>query len=174
MPENAGFAHVVARGHVRTGRTRTAPSHDEDVASLRFGVVSCANWAVGHFAPLWLLAGRDDLDAFIHLGDYLCEGNPNPAGDLRPSVPPNELIDLRTCRTRQPARWRRPTTRSSASRRGPARAPATAVRTAHPSGRRQGSLGCAVRTAGRAPIYWPCPGCPGQGRYSSAGRASVL
>ncbi|MEU3622465.1 PhoD-like phosphatase N-terminal domain-containing protein [Amycolatopsis coloradensis] len=80
---DAGFADVVARGHLRTeperdhtvkvtagglcastayhyrftasgkvtqtGRTRTAPA--DDVARLRFGVVSCANWAVGHFAP---------------------------------------------------------------------------------------------------------------------------
>ncbi|WP_228688259.1 alkaline phosphatase D family protein [Amycolatopsis keratiniphila] len=131
---DAGFARVVARGHLRTGperdhtvkvtagglraatgywyrftsqgkvsqtgRTRTAPSRDEDVESLRFGVVSCANWAVGHFAPYGYLSGRDDLDAFIHLGDYLYEGSPNPAGDLRPSVPPNELITLADYRQR--------------------------------------------------------------------------
>ncbi|MFI5561268.1 alkaline phosphatase D family protein [Amycolatopsis japonica] len=84
----------------QTGRTRTAPPRDEDVESLRFGVVSCANWAVGHFAPYGYLAGRDDLDAFIHLGDYLYEGNPNPASDLRPSVPPNELITLADYRQR--------------------------------------------------------------------------
>lgn len=90
-----------AQGKVsRTGRTRTAPPRDEDVESLRFGVVSCANWAVGHFAPYGYLAARDDLDAFIHLGDYLYEGNPNPASDLRPSVPPNELITLGDYRQR--------------------------------------------------------------------------
>ncbi|WP_409494560.1 alkaline phosphatase D family protein [Amycolatopsis sp. cmx-11-12] len=84
----------------QTGRTRTAPAHEEDVARLRFGVVSCANWAVGHFAPYGYLAGRDDLDAFIHLGDYLYEGNPNPAGDLRPSAPSHELITLSDYRRR--------------------------------------------------------------------------
>ncbi|WP_410665776.1 alkaline phosphatase D family protein [Amycolatopsis sp. lyj-84] len=134
VAEDAGFAHVVARGHARTGperdhtvkvtagglcastayyyrftsrgkvsqigRTRTAPAHEDDVARLRFGVVSCANWAVGHFAPYGYLADRDDLDAFLHLGDYLYEGNPNPANDLRPSVPPNELITLADYRQR--------------------------------------------------------------------------
>ncbi|WP_410655789.1 alkaline phosphatase D family protein [Amycolatopsis sp. lyj-112] len=84
----------------QTGRTRTAPAHEEDVARLRFGVVACANWAIGHFAPYGYLAGRDDLDAVIHLGDYLYEGNPNPAGDLRPSLPPNELVTLSDYRQR--------------------------------------------------------------------------
>ncbi len=97
----AYYYRFTSRGKVsQTGRTRTAPAHEEEVARLRFGVVSCANWAVGHFAPYGYLAGRDDLDAFIHLGDYLYEGNPNPAGDLRPSVPSHELVTLSDYRRR--------------------------------------------------------------------------
>ncbi|MEU3622466.1 alkaline phosphatase D family protein [Amycolatopsis coloradensis] len=34
------------------------------------------------------------------MGDYLDEGNPNPAGDLRPSVPSHELITLSDYRRR--------------------------------------------------------------------------
>ena len=81
------------------GRTRTAPAHNASLASLRFGVVSCANWAVGHFAPYRYLASRDDLDAVIHLGDYIYEGSPSP-GDLRVVVPPHELETLADYRQR--------------------------------------------------------------------------
>jgi alkaline phosphatase D len=81
------------------GRTRTAPRHEADVARLRFGVVSCANWSSGYFGAYGYLASRDDLDAIIHLGDYLYEGTPGP-GDLRPSVPDHELVTLSDYRQR--------------------------------------------------------------------------
>ena len=84
------------------GRTRTAPAHNASLASLRFGVVSCANWAVGYFAPYGYLASRDDLDAVIHLGDYIYEGSPS-AGDTRVVVPPHELETLADYRQRHAA-----------------------------------------------------------------------
>ena len=43
---------------------------------LRFGVVSCANWQAGWFNSYRHLAERGDLDAVIHLGDYLYEYQP--------------------------------------------------------------------------------------------------
>lgn len=55
------------------GRTRTAPERDADVQRLRFGVVTCSNWQSGFFAPYRYLAERGDLDAIIHLGDYIYE-----------------------------------------------------------------------------------------------------
>ncbi|ANZ37808.1 alkaline phosphatase [Lentzea guizhouensis] len=55
------------------GRTKTAPRPSDDCGSLRFGVVSCSNWIAGHFAAYGYLASRDDLDAVIHLGDYVYE-----------------------------------------------------------------------------------------------------
>jgi len=55
VAKDAGFADVVARGHLRT-----APSRDVGVVRPRFGVVSCAIRAVGHFAPYGCLSGRDD------------------------------------------------------------------------------------------------------------------
>lgn len=67
--------------------------HEADVARLRFGVVSCANWSSGYFGAYGYLASRDDLDAVIHLGDYRYEGTPGP-GDLRPSVSDHELVTL--------------------------------------------------------------------------------
>ncbi|WP_407442083.1 alkaline phosphatase D family protein [Rhodococcus sp. (in: high G+C Gram-positive bacteria)] len=56
-----------------TGRTRTAPTADAHVDRLRFGVVSCADWEGGYFASYRHLAARGDLDAMVHLGDYLYE-----------------------------------------------------------------------------------------------------
>lgn len=55
------------------GRTRTAPSNSADLDRLRFGVVSCSNWEAGYFGAYRHLAFREDLDAIIHLGDYIYE-----------------------------------------------------------------------------------------------------
>jgi alkaline phosphatase D len=53
------------------GRTRTLP--DGDVARLRVASVSCANYPAGYFNVYRCLANRRDLDAVIHLGDYVYE-----------------------------------------------------------------------------------------------------
>jgi alkaline phosphatase D len=55
------------------GVTRTAPAASAAVARLRFGVVSCSNLAHGRFAAYRYLADRGDLDAVLHLGDYIYE-----------------------------------------------------------------------------------------------------
>lgn len=55
-----------------TGRTRTAPASDAEDA-LRFAIVSCSNYPFGHFHAYREIAARDDLDAVIHLGDYIYE-----------------------------------------------------------------------------------------------------
>ena len=55
------------------GRTRTAPAPTSSPDRLRFGVVSCANWQAGYFSAYRHLAARDDLDAVLHLGDYVYE-----------------------------------------------------------------------------------------------------
>jgi alkaline phosphatase D len=54
------------------GRTKTAPEGSVD--HLRFAVVSCSNYQSGYFNAYAALAERDDLDAVIHLGDYIYEG----------------------------------------------------------------------------------------------------
>ncbi len=86
------------------GRTRTAPATDASVARLRFGVVSCSNWQAGYFGAYRHLAARDDLDAILHLGDYLYE---YPAGTftargvtIRPHAPANEMVRLADYRQR--------------------------------------------------------------------------
>ncbi|MER6692958.1 alkaline phosphatase D family protein [Streptomyces minutiscleroticus] len=85
-------------------RTRTAPARDAAVANLRFGVVSCANWEAGHFSAHRHLAARGDLDAWLHLGDYVYEygtGEYAARGTVvRPHAPAHETVTLADYRTR--------------------------------------------------------------------------
>lgn len=90
-----------------TGRTRTAPAAGQDVDQLRFAVVSCSNFQGGFFNVYGRVAERDDLDAVIHLGDYLYEygdGGYGPGtGELsepRPIQPETEMVTLDDYRLR--------------------------------------------------------------------------
>ncbi|MGH3433624.1 MAG: alkaline phosphatase D family protein [Thermocrispum sp.] len=82
------------------GRTRTAPAPSATPGRLRFGLVSCANWQSGHFASYRRLAERGDLDAVLHLGDYLYEYGPAEYGNFRPHDPPHEMTTLADYRRR--------------------------------------------------------------------------
>ncbi|MGH3880355.1 MAG: alkaline phosphatase D family protein [Actinophytocola sp.] len=79
------------------GATRTAPAADAAISRLRFGVVSCSNLPQGHFAAYRYLAERGDLDAVLHLGDYVYEGG---GGGVRPHVPAHEILTLADYRQR--------------------------------------------------------------------------
>ncbi len=54
-----------------TGRTKTTPSGGVD--RLRFAVVSCSNYPQGYFNAYKQISSRNDVDAVIHLGDYIYE-----------------------------------------------------------------------------------------------------
>ncbi|MGM9471408.1 alkaline phosphatase D family protein [Pseudarthrobacter sp. YS3] len=86
------------------GRTRTAPAAGAAVDRLKFGVVSCANWQAGYFSSYRQLAARGDLDAVLHLGDYLYEYGPGEyqARDVvvRPHEPAHEMTQLAHYRRR--------------------------------------------------------------------------
>jgi alkaline phosphatase D len=88
-------------------RTRTAPAADAAVSGLRFGVVSCANWEAGYFASYRHLAARGDLDAWLHLGDYIYEYGTGEYGTrdtvVRPHAPTHEIITLADYRIRHGA-----------------------------------------------------------------------
>lgn len=92
--------------HSPVGRTRTAPAPDSNPEQLRFGVVSCANWEAGYFSTYRHLAARGDLDAVIHLGDYLYEYEPGKYSCghhnevIREHVPAREIVSLRDYRER--------------------------------------------------------------------------
>lgn len=53
------------------GRTKTAAAGDPPL--LRFAVVSCADYQTGYYNAYGDIARRSDLDAVIHLGDYIYE-----------------------------------------------------------------------------------------------------
>ncbi|MEU9773270.1 alkaline phosphatase D family protein [Streptomyces sp. NPDC047968] len=93
-------------GDVRSpaGRTRTAPAPDSSGPGIRFGVVSCANWEAGWFSAYRHLAARSDLDAVLHLGDYLYEygsgSYPSEKYTVRPHEPRHEILTLADYRLR--------------------------------------------------------------------------
>ncbi|MFE4583192.1 alkaline phosphatase D family protein [Streptomyces chartreusis] len=85
-------------------RTRTAPATYASVSGLRFGVVSCANWEAGHFSAYRHLAARGDLDAWLHLGDYIYEYGTGQYGTrdtvVRQHAPTHEILTLADYRIR--------------------------------------------------------------------------
>ncbi len=87
-----------------TGRARTLPA--AGASHAKFGLVSCASLAHGYFHTYRELAERDDLDAVIHLGDYIYEYGSNQYGMIRPYEPANEIVTLSDYRTRY-AQYRR-------------------------------------------------------------------
>ena len=80
------------------GRTRTAPEGSVD--RLRFAVASCSSYAHGYFHGYRAIADRPDLDAIIHLGDYIYEYGSGEYGDVRPYDPPHEILSLADYRRR--------------------------------------------------------------------------
>ncbi|MEV4684858.1 alkaline phosphatase D family protein [Streptomyces kurssanovii] len=86
------------------GRTRTAPATDAATPGVRFGVVSCANWEAGWFSAYRHLAARGDLDAVLHLGDYIYEyaagGYPAEEYGVRKHAPLHEIVTLADYRLR--------------------------------------------------------------------------
>lgn len=87
-----------------TGRTRTAPSAAVD--QLRFAFTSCSNYQQGYFDAYRGIAGRADLDAVFHLGDYFYEYGAGVYGDSalvdrdRAHEPLEEAVQLADYRTR--------------------------------------------------------------------------
>jgi alkaline phosphatase D len=80
------------------GRTRTLPVGNTQ--RLRLAVASCSNHAFGYFNAYRRIAERADLDAVLHLGDYLYEYGPNQYGSVRTPEPPNEMVTLSDYRLR--------------------------------------------------------------------------
>lgn len=85
------------------GRTKTNPV-GSSVDSLRFALVSCANFEAGWFNSYASLLQRQDFDAVLSLGDYIYEYNtggysPNAAVNRQWS-PANEIISVADYRMR--------------------------------------------------------------------------
>jgi phosphodiesterase/alkaline phosphatase D-like protein len=86
------------------GSTRTLPTGSLDAA--RFAVISCSNHPFGYFNVYDLIARQTDLDAVIHLGDYIYEygaagyGGEEGARLKRDHEPPHEIVTLEDYRRR--------------------------------------------------------------------------
>ncbi len=86
-----------------TGKTRTLPEGAVEAAS--FAVISCSNYPAGFF-NVYKEVAQQEVDAVLHLGDYLYEYNSTGyASDSaeeygRVVAPTNELITLSDYRTR--------------------------------------------------------------------------
>ena len=68
------FYQFVA-GNVRSnvGRFKTAPASNADVAQLKFAFITCQDWSINHWGGYDYLAQNEELDFFLHLGDYIYE-----------------------------------------------------------------------------------------------------
>ncbi len=86
------------------GRTRTLPG--AAAAGVRLAIVSCSNYPAGYFNVYRALGQRHDLDAVLHLGDYIYEyevdgyASERAAEFGRLSNPRGELLTLADYRTR--------------------------------------------------------------------------
>jgi alkaline phosphatase D len=66
------YRFIAPSGQVSAiGRTRTAPADHQNMANLRLGVVACSSVFSGYFNAYRHIAVREDIDAVIHLGDYI-------------------------------------------------------------------------------------------------------
>jgi alkaline phosphatase D len=82
------------------GRTRTLP--EGAVAQVKLAVFSCSNYPTGYFNVYADAARRDDLDATVHLGDYIYEYG---QGGVRPH-PGRARWDGWSTRLAKRCRWR--------------------------------------------------------------------
>ena len=78
------------------GRTRTTPPGNSHLGTLNLAFVSCQNYAEGYFTAYADVA-TSDIDAVIHLGDYIYEGG---ARIVRAHAPAREIRTLDDYRIR--------------------------------------------------------------------------
>lgn len=82
------------------GRGKTCPENSDN---LKFAVVSCSNYEGGYFNAYEMIAARNDLDAVVHLGDYIYEYGAGTYGIPLPdriNDPTSEILTLSDYRTR--------------------------------------------------------------------------
>lgn len=102
-PGTTYYYRFHALGHDSAiGRARTAPKGN--LVRARLAVVSCSNYPYGYFNAYAAIARRADLDAVLHLGDYLYEYANGTYGDgtalERVPSPDREIVSLSDYRAR--------------------------------------------------------------------------
>lgn len=96
-PGSTYYYRFAARGaRSPIGRTRTLPTRP--TRRVRLAVASCSNLPFGFFNAYGRIADRTDLDAVLHLGDYIYEYGNGQFGDGtalgRVPFPNRELLTL--------------------------------------------------------------------------------
>lgn len=87
--------------HSAVGRTRTADLGNN--SNARFAVVSCSNYQHGYFNAYRAISERNDINAVLHLGDYIYEyGAGAYSANITDRVhePTNEIVSLDDYRLR--------------------------------------------------------------------------
>lgn len=102
------YRFAAGTGYSPVGTTRTLP--EGSVESVRLAVVSCANYPAGFFNVYREIGLQNDLDAVVHLGDYIYEyssesdsyaaADAEAIGRMYPSDNNRELIGLEDYRRR--------------------------------------------------------------------------
>ena len=85
------------------GRAKTTPADNANVEQLKFAIASCSNYEGGYFNAYDAIASRNDLDAVVHLGDYIYEYGAGTYGIGLPeriNEPATEILTLADYRTR--------------------------------------------------------------------------
>jgi alkaline phosphatase D len=86
------------------GRTRTWP--ETGPAAVKLALMSCSNFGFGYFNVYQDCAKRDDIDAVVHVGDYIYEYAPGTYSDPemealgRIAEPRREIVSLADYRQR--------------------------------------------------------------------------
>jgi len=89
------------KGKSIIGRTKTTAA--DNTSEVKLAVVSCSNYEAGYYNAFARIAEKDDLNAVVHLGDYIYEYQPGGYGDAslnRKHLPAREIISLSDYRTR--------------------------------------------------------------------------
>jgi alkaline phosphatase D len=90
------YRFAADESHSALGRTRTAPLD----GPVQLAFTCCASYAHGWFHAYRRIAERAELDAVVHLGDYVYEHADGAYGNLRGYDPPHETVTLDDYRRR--------------------------------------------------------------------------
>ncbi|KAE8147732.1 PhoD-like phosphatase-domain-containing protein [Aspergillus avenaceus] len=83
------------------GRTKTAPSADDETEEITLAVYSCSNYPTGYFNAYGNPVRKDSVDYVVHLGDYIYEYEKGVVGrDERAARPQGNIFTLYDYRTR--------------------------------------------------------------------------
>lgn len=66
------YQFIESNNESPVGKTKTTPVKSDE--NIQLAVVSCSDYSAGYYNALAKVADRKDLNAVVHLGDYIYEG----------------------------------------------------------------------------------------------------